>query len=70
MWCDWSIGSVLEVCDGFVGGEGSGWGGGDGLWNEVGWLGLGVHQSGESKHLGFGVKGSIWGGGSLHFLER
>jgi hypothetical protein len=51
-------------------GEGGGdWGGGEGFLKEVGQLGLGVRQSGESERLGFGVKGSIWGGRSLRSLD-
>jgi hypothetical protein len=57
------------VCAGGTGEGGGDWGGGEGFLKEVWRLGLGARQSGESEGLGFGVKGSIWGGRSLCSLD-
>ena len=48
-----------------AGGAGGGWGGGDGLRNEAGWLGLGACQFGLSEGLGLQIRESLWGGESL-----
>jgi len=49
-----------------VGGD---WGGGERLQYEVGQLGLGVCQFGESEHLRGLCGGSLWGGRSLQASE-
>ena len=54
---------------GVRGGGGDSGGGGEGLLKEVGRLGLGVHQFGESKCLGRLWGGSLCGGGSLQSLD-
>jgi hypothetical protein len=50
-------------------GVGGDWGGGDGLRNVTGWLGLGVCQFGLSERFRFRAEGFIWGGESLQLLE-
>jgi hypothetical protein len=64
----WGIGGISGH-SGLMSGVGGDWGCGEGLWNEVGRLGLGACQFGLSKHFGFRTGGSLWGGGSLQLLE-
>jgi hypothetical protein len=54
---------------GLTGGVGGDWGGGEGLRNVAGRLGLGARQFGLSERFGFRAKGSLWDGGSLQLLE-
>jgi hypothetical protein len=54
---------------GLMGGVGGNWGGGEGLQNVAGRLGLGACQFGLSERFGFRARGSLWGGGSLQLLE-
>jgi hypothetical protein len=54
---------------GVRGGRGNSEGGGEGLLNEVGRLGLGARQFGESERLGRLWGGSLCGGRSLQSLE-
>jgi hypothetical protein len=58
------------VHSGLTGGVGGDWGGGEGLRNVTGQLGLGICQFWLSEHFGFWAKGSLWGGGSLQLLEQ
>jgi len=63
-WCCCAIGGVLgqNACVREAGGE---WGGAEGFWNVMGWLGPGVCQFGLSERLGGLCRGSLCGGGSL-----
>jgi hypothetical protein len=54
---------------GLMGETGGNWGGGDWLQNDMGWLGLGVHQFELFERFGFQAGGSLWGGGSLQLLK-
>src|SRR5882762_209676 len=52
-----------------MGGTSGDSGGGDGLCNNMGQLGLGACQFRLSEHFGFLTKGSLCDGGSLQLLE-
>ena len=50
VWCFWGIGGILGHNE-LVGEAGGNQGGGDGLRNETGQLGLGGRQFGESEYF-------------------
>src|SRR5882724_13702108 len=68
VWCFGGIGGISEH-NGLMSGVGGDWGGGKGLRHEVGRLGLGARQFGESERLGGLCGGSLCGGGSLQPSE-
>ena len=47
------------MCSGLTGGADGDWGGDEGLRNEIGQLGLGAHQFGESEHFWMGFWGIV-----------
>jgi hypothetical protein len=64
----WIFGGIEGISEhnGFMGEAVGDWGGGEGVQNEMGRLGLGARQLGLSEHFGFW---SLWGGESLQLLE-